>query len=141
MTEDEVTKLLRAGDGWLAEHPERELISRRYLRHRKAYVQSALTRLAEADGTEEDELDNALTAPRVSMEPARARPLAVQRRTRIVALLKDIGAQRVLDLGCGDGALLRELVKDTQFTEIVGVDVSPRALEVAARGFEHTPSG
>lgn len=45
---DEVDKLLRAGDGWLAEHPERELISNRYLAHRKSYVRSALAQLAES---------------------------------------------------------------------------------------------
>ncbi|TCO58506.1 3' terminal RNA ribose 2'-O-methyltransferase Hen1 [Actinocrispum wychmicini] len=43
VTEEEVTKLLRAGEGWLAEHPEREFISRRYLAHRKAYVRFALS--------------------------------------------------------------------------------------------------
>jgi 3' terminal RNA ribose 2'-O-methyltransferase Hen1 len=39
----------------------------------------------------------------------------------------------VLDLGCGGGALLRDLLADPQFTEILGVDVSAGALDVAAR--------
>jgi len=38
----------------------------------------------------------------------------------------------VLDLGCGEGKLVRELLKDKQFEEIVGMDVSYRSLEVAA---------
>jgi 3' terminal RNA ribose 2'-O-methyltransferase Hen1 len=37
----------------------------------------------------------------------------------------------VLDLGCGEGKLLRELLKDQQFDEIVGMDVSIRSLETA----------
>jgi len=36
-----------------------------------------------------------------------------------------------LDLGCGEGRLLRELLKDRQFEEIVGMDVSHRCLEIA----------
>ncbi|MDN5750737.1 MAG: methyltransferase, partial [Pseudonocardia sp.] len=40
---------------------------------------------------------------------------------------------RVLDLGCGGGALLRDLLADPAFTDIVGVDVSVRALAAAAR--------
>ena len=36
-------------------------------------------------------------------------------------------------LGCGDGALLSALLADRELTEIVGVDVSARALEIAAR--------
>ena len=49
---DEVDKLVRAGESWLGTHPERELISRRYLAHR-ALTDSALEaldRLVEADG-------------------------------------------------------------------------------------------
>ena len=41
-------------------------------------------------------------------------------------------AARVLDLGCGEGRLLQALLKEWQFTEIVGMDVSHRALEIAS---------
>lgn len=44
---DEIDKLLRAGAGWLADHPERTLITRRYLAHRRALAGQALARLAE----------------------------------------------------------------------------------------------
>ena len=41
-------------------------------------------------------------------------------------------AQRaVLDLGCGEAKLIRALLKDSQFQEIVGIDVSSRELEIA----------
>ncbi len=131
--EDEVEKLLRAGAGWLAAHPERALISERYLAHRRAYVATALERLADADDTDVDALDNALAEPVVAEQPERPEPLAVQRRGAVLAVLRASGARRVLDLGCGGGALLRDLLADPSFTEIVGVDVSARALEVAAR--------
>ncbi|WHT18683.1 3' terminal RNA ribose 2'-O-methyltransferase Hen1 [Crossiella sp. CA-258035] len=128
VSEDEVEKLLRAGDTWLAEHPERDLVSRRYLRHHRGLVTAALTRLAEADDTEPAELDNALQEAVVPSEP-----LAVARRHTILALLKEIGARQVVDLGCGGGALLRELLRDLHFTRILGVDVSARALAGAER--------
>ena len=54
------------------------------------------------------------------------------------------GAKRVLDLGCGEGRLLRELMKEKQFEEIVGMDVSIReenavaALEIMSRFAEFT---
>jgi 3' terminal RNA ribose 2'-O-methyltransferase Hen1 len=50
-----------------------------------------------------------------------------------MAALRSAGASRVLDLGCGEGRLLRELLKDKTFAEIVGMDVSHRALEIAAQ--------
>ena len=42
-------------------------------------------------------------------------------------------AQSVVDLGCGEGKLLRELLADKQFTNILGMDVSVRSLEIAHR--------
>ncbi len=129
----EVDKLLRAGGEWLAAHPERELITKRYLAHRAGYVRTALERLAESDDTEVEALDNALEPPDVSDIPEKPVPLALQRRGSVVAVLRAAGARRVLDLGCGGGALLRDLLADPQFTEIVGVDVSAGALDAAAR--------
>lgn len=131
---DEIDKLLRAGGEWLAAHPERELITKRYLAYRGAYVRRALERLAEADDTDVESLDNALDAPEVQPDiPETPVPLAVQRRGSVIAVLRASGARRVLDLGCGGGALLRDLLADPQFTEILGVDVSAGALEAAAR--------
>ncbi|MGA8112811.1 MAG: methyltransferase, partial [Actinocatenispora sp.] len=43
------------------------------------------------------------------------------------------GARRVLDLGCGSGPLLAALARDPRYTEVVGADVSARALELAER--------
>ncbi|MFF3859236.1 3' terminal RNA ribose 2'-O-methyltransferase Hen1 [Streptomyces sp. NPDC002209] len=130
---DEVDKLLRAGDGWLAAHPENGLISARYLARHKRLTRDALerlelVRLAEADGSEVEELDNAVGE--IEEKPV---PLAVQRREAILAALRAAGAARVLDLGCGQGQLVQALLKDVAFTEIVGVDVSMRALGMAAK--------
>ncbi|MFK8912483.1 3' terminal RNA ribose 2'-O-methyltransferase Hen1 [Streptomyces sp. YS-3] len=133
---DEVDKLLRAGDGWLADHPEQKLITSRYLSRRWGLTRQAmerleLVRLAEADDTAVETIDNAVDETSDTEE--RPVPLAVMRREAILAALVEAGASRVLDLGCGQGQLLQELLKDVRFTEIVGVDVSMRALTIAAR--------
>ncbi|MEV8440062.1 3' terminal RNA ribose 2'-O-methyltransferase Hen1 [Actinosynnema sp. NPDC051121] len=125
VSEDEVDKLLRAGEGWLGAHPDRELITTRYLMRRRPLVQSALSRLADVEEVEPEELDNALAEPKVS--------LAVQRREAVLDQLRQAGARSVLDLGCGGGALLRALLEQPEFTRIQGVDVSAKALAVAAR--------
>ncbi|HKS98789.1 MAG TPA: 3' terminal RNA ribose 2'-O-methyltransferase Hen1 [Rugosimonospora sp.] len=121
---DEIDKLLRAGEGWLAGHPERRLIITRYLAHRRALARAADSALGEPEAPEEGELPAPATE-RVS--------LARQRAEAVLAALAECGAARVLDLGCGPGALLAALVKERRYTEIVGVDVSPRALELAHR--------
>jgi 3' terminal RNA ribose 2'-O-methyltransferase Hen1 len=45
----------------------------------------------------------------------------------------------VLDLGCGSGALLRDLLQDTSFEEVVGADVAAGALAAADRWIERLP--
>lgn len=42
------------------------------------------------------------------------------------------GARRVLDLGCGGGALLTRLLQEARFSEIVGLDIAAAALARAA---------
>lgn len=147
---DEVDKLVRAGGDWLAGHPERQLITRRYLAYRSGFTRLALARLAAVDDTEPAALDNAVVEEEttetdgtsqagdaVPAEPATAPerpvPLAHLRHRAVLDCLRTVEAARVLDLGCGSGALLGELLADTRFAEIVGADVSHRALAVAAR--------
>lgn len=133
---DEVDKLLRAGEGWLPAHPEQKLITSRYLSRRWSLTREAmerleLVRLAEADDSEVEDIDNAVEAETETEE--KPTPLAVQRREAVLEALRAAGATRVLDLGCGQGQLVQALLKDPKFTEIVGVDVSVRALTIASR--------
>ncbi|MFD7866927.1 3' terminal RNA ribose 2'-O-methyltransferase Hen1 [Streptomyces sp. NPDC059783] len=133
---DEVDKLLRAGEGWLADHPEQKLITSRYLSRRRGLARQAmerleLVRLAESDDLAVESIDNAVDETADTEE--RPVPLAVRRRDAILAALTAAGASRVLDLGCGQGQLVQALLKDPRYTEIVGVDVSMRALTIASR--------
>lgn len=163
--DDEVDKLVRAGGTWLAAHPAREEIARRYLAHRRSLTATALARLAEVDDLEPDALDDALgdalddalgDAAPVGLlasddavpanvpergdgadlppesEPAPVVPLARLRHAAVLDQLRTVGARSVVDLGCGEGALLRLLLSEG-FERLLGVDVSARALTSAAR--------
>ena len=129
--DDEVEKLLAKGGPWLGAHPDRELIVRRYLRHRRPLATTALDRLADEDAPEPDIAEEDLNQEEEAVEKKIS--LNEQRLGTVLATLKASGAHRVIDLGCGEGHLLTELLADRSFTEIVGVDASHRALERAAR--------
>lgn len=128
--DDEMEKLLARGKGWLAGHPEKEEIARRYLKHRPSLTRQALAQLVEEEQPGEAEGE---APPPERAEAALEKPLSLneQRIGAVLAALRASGAGRVLDLGCGEGKLLRELLKEKQFEEIVGLDVSIRALEIA----------
>jgi 3' terminal RNA ribose 2'-O-methyltransferase Hen1 len=127
--EDEVDKLLRHGGGWLAAHPERELIARRYLKHQPRLARAALARLVEEDEADPDAVAEARAQEEAILEERIS--LNQQRLGAVVGVLRECGAKRVLDLGCGEGRLLRELLNAGEVEEIVGMDVSYRALEIA----------
>jgi 3' terminal RNA ribose 2'-O-methyltransferase Hen1 len=127
--EDEVAKLLRRGEGWLSQHPERELIARRYLK-RKQLVRSALAQLIQEDSPDPEAAEDGRQREEAEIEDRLS--LHEQRLGSLLAVLKGSGARSVLDLGCGEGALLQVLLADRQFTRIVGMDVSHRALEIAS---------
>lgn len=129
--DDEVRKLLRHGEGWLAAHPERELIASRYLKHRRSLADEALRRLREQDGEAAAEIEaDGADSPEEATEERLS--LHQRRHAVILSTLQARGVKRVVDLGCGEGRLLRELLKHKPFERIVGVDVSHRALEIAA---------
>ncbi len=147
---DEVDKLVRSGAGWLTEHPERDLITRRYLHHLRSLVDDAVDRLTEAgdepavgvdgvDGEPGDPADEeAEEAEVVEVVEAAgtagpAVPLVALRHAAVLAALRAAGAHRIADLGCGDGALLVPLLADPAVTAVLGADVSARALDRAAR--------
>lgn len=137
---DEVDKLVRAGGGWLSAHPEKELITRRYLAHRGVLTRAALARLAEVDDSSPEQLDSSGEPARIGVdaastvaEPGRPVTLAEQRRAAVLAVVRASGATRVGDFGCGEGALVAELLADRAIDEVVAVDVSMRSLERAAR--------
>jgi len=133
VAEDEVDKLLRAGAGWLPGHPDKEFITRRYLANRRSLTLSALERLRAAADEPEITPEEGPDAVEAIEETERRRPLVRLRKDAVLAVLAESGATRVLDLGCGPGALLLELMTDRRYTHIVGADVSSVSLAIAER--------
>jgi 3' terminal RNA ribose 2'-O-methyltransferase Hen1 len=138
--EDELEKLLIKGTGWLASHPEKEQITRRYLKHRSSLYREALARLAEV---EETPIESEAEVPSEKSEDLLEQPMSLneQRHGVVLAALRASGARSVLDLGCGEGKLLGEILNDRQFERILGMDVSVQALQRAVRrlGYDRLP--
>jgi 3' terminal RNA ribose 2'-O-methyltransferase Hen1 len=132
--DDEVEKLLRRGGDWLPAHPAKEQIARRYLKHRKSLAEQAIERLS--TDADEDDADDSVPG-KGAKAPGREEVLEsrislnTQRLTRVADVVQQSGAKSVVDLGCGEGKLLRELMALRQLERIVGMDVSVRSLEFA----------
>lgn len=127
--QDELEKLLDHGAGWLVTHPAREEIVLRYLKRQRRLTREALERLLADDEPDIDEAEAAkeheeqVIEERVSLDDARL--------AAVCAEIEASGARSVIDLGCGEGRLVARLERAKQLGTIVGVDVSPRALEIA----------
>ncbi len=128
--DDEVEKLLRHGEDWLESHPEKELIASRYLKHRRSLARAALERLTDGEDIPASQEDGQPDTEQVLEAPLR---LNDRRTAAIVAAVGSIDARTVVDLGCGEGKLVRELLRIRTLAKVVGVDVSSVALEFAER--------
>jgi 3' terminal RNA ribose 2'-O-methyltransferase Hen1 len=124
VSQHEVEKLLQKGEGWLKDHPEKEQITKRYLRNIAGLTRNALTRLMDDEGAE-------MVTEEKDVESIAKETLHNKRLKAVLSELILSGAKTILDLGCGEGKLLRMLLKEKQFESIVGVDVSHHALEKA----------
>lgn len=125
VSQGEVEKLLEKGKDWLSTHPEMEQITRRYLKNLNSLSKQALERLTDGEGIEDAaEEEN-------PVEQKRKETLNQKRLTSVLGQLKESGAQKVLDLGCGEGKLIRMLLREKQFTQIAGMDISYAVLTKA----------
>ncbi|HEY3245727.1 MAG TPA: methyltransferase [Phycisphaerae bacterium] len=180
--EDEVDKLLRKGEEWLADHPQRDLIVRRYLKYKFGLTRLALSRLMQEQVDEEVDpdaeemdlehrVDDALACTSAASEPPtrvggdvrtsiacashpalaggvlsgeapvneiddeRAPRLHELRLATVLGVLRDPrrAIRSAIDLGCGEGRFLRILLKERQLMRVVGLDVSPSALQRCER--------
>lgn len=178
----EAEKLLVRGAGWLPQHPEREFITRRYLRNLAQFVNPTLDRLLEGEEPASDDVpaspapaaalpetpaaeaapgitetsaavavgETAVTATGMgaaevaadsAADEAQAAPadapaekkqsLHNQRLDRVADVIRRLGAKRVLDLGCGEGKLVRRLLKLPQIEHVWAMDVSWQELQRA----------
>jgi 3' terminal RNA ribose 2'-O-methyltransferase Hen1 len=128
--EEEIEKLLRRGKGWLESHPQRETIASRYLRHRSRLTHAALARLTQDDPSEQLVIEPENVEDEAVLEaPIR---LNDQRLEAVAAVLHELNVQSIVDLGCGEGKLIKMLLSDKAIPRIAGIDVSPRQLEIAA---------
>ena len=152
--DDEVEKLMRFGEGWLAEHPAQALISQRYLRYHRSLVNQAREQIEVTEaGVTEAAVPETETAYKDTPdsdtdgedEPGKMQPptqerdldgpmmLGEQRILAVLAALRECEATSVMDLGCGEGQLLTRLLEEPQIKSVTGLDVSQRDLEVARR--------
>ena len=134
---EEIDKLLAKGEGWLAQHPEKDWIVRRYLKYQVRLAREALERLA----PEPEEAEDGEEAGDGGKESAVERKISLheQRLDRVTEVIASVQANSVIDLGCGEGKLLRRLLHQTRIPKISGMDVSSRVLEIAHERMERIP--
>ncbi|MBK6895665.1 MAG: 3' terminal RNA ribose 2'-O-methyltransferase Hen1 [Alphaproteobacteria bacterium] len=140
----EVEKLLQNGKGWLKDHPQKDIIARRYFRNLRSFSRMALDQLKDEVPLEEtEELEGEKTIKADAQEEALEETLSAAapeekkislhrlRHETVIAALREHNVSTVLDVGCGEGKLLRILKKQKGFSKIAGCDVSTQSLEIA----------
>ncbi len=124
VSESEIEKLLRHGEAWIAGHPMKALIVKRYMKGQIGLSNRAMASLCveEDEAPDEDEAQAQVEAKG---------SLNDQRLSTISDLVKERDVESIIDLGCGEGKLLQRVLPIKSVQRVVGLDVSIRALERA----------
>jgi 3' terminal RNA ribose 2'-O-methyltransferase Hen1 len=126
--DDEVDKLLRHGEGWLSGHPERQFIISRYLKRRFSLIDQAYAKLLDEERPSVEAVESrAEESAHAEKDLERPMTLHTLRLNLVANKLKELEVKTVLDLGCGEGKLLRRLLADRAFERIIRMDVSHRS--------------
>lgn len=126
ISEDEIEKLLKHGEGWLAEHPYKEKIAYRYFSAKKSYARKAIDILLDDEDIEKD------TEKPETVEKEAHTPLNTLRLNAVKDAVLVSGATSVIDLGCGECRLTSLLLNEQQIRKVTACDVSVNVLEKAA---------
>ena len=132
MSEDEIHKLMEHGEGWLASHPAKERIVKRYFGAKKGLARKAIDRLATGADEDDETAEEAEAAEEAAEEKAERTPLNTLRLEAVKNAVLESGAGSVIDLGCGSGQLTAQLLREPRIRKITACDVSAGALERAA---------
>ena len=128
---DEVEKLIHKGRDWLPQHPEKELITRRYFINLQSLARAAMSRLLEEDASENERLETLANQHEEEIE--HKVHLNETRLNTVQETLRRFEVHSVADLGCGEGKFLKQLLREKALKRILGVDVSVRSLEIASK--------
>ena len=131
-SEDEIRKLLEHGEGWLADHPYKEKITRRYFAAKGSYARKALDTLLSDEDVEDVALENEENAD-ISEEKEARVSLNSRRMEAVKNAVLASGATSVIDLGCGECRLTSLLLNEPQITKVTACDISVSVLEKAAQ--------
>lgn len=132
--EAEIQKLLRMGEGWLSQHPMVDQITHRSLRRFRSLSRQALDALMFSEPAEKRESKPG-NNPEEIFEKRTS--LAEQRMKAVEAELLNLEVKSVLDLGCGEGKFLKQILPNQAFKKILGLEVSIKEIEKAKEKLDY----
>lgn len=140
---DEIEKLMKHGEGWLANHPARNKIVNRYFSMRRSFAHKAIDRLIESEPVDAEDLDeeNEEETENEPVVPNEIKEKRISLNTRRLEAVRNAviesGATSVIDLGCGECKLTSMLLEEKQIKRVGAADVAVRALEKAKQNLRY----
>ncbi|MBR5410526.1 MAG: 3' terminal RNA ribose 2'-O-methyltransferase Hen1 [Clostridia bacterium] len=135
VSEEEIEKLLKHGEGWLNAHPARNKIVSRYFHMKRSYAHKAIDRLIESEPVDDADVGDEETEKAEAQVPDEVREKRISLNTRRLDAVKNAvlesGASSVIDLGCGECKLTAMLLEENQIKRVGAADVAVHVLEKA----------
>lgn len=136
VSEDEIHKLMKHGEGWLSTHPARNKIVHRFFSMKRSFAHKAIDQLIESEPVTDEDLTEEVDEDEAEVVvPDEIKEKRVSLNTRRLAAVKNAviesGATSVIDLGCGECKLTGMLLEEKQIKRVAAADVAVRVLDKA----------
>ena len=135
--QDEINKLIKLGDGWLNNHPEKDFILARYLQYKKGLVNKAQEQFKSDIEVSEviEDSDVAIEEFEIGeiVENEKKESLNTMRWNTVLKSLADYDVKSLLDLGCNNGKFLEKVRDKLDINKLAGTDISFKVISVANR--------
>lgn len=136
VSEDEIHKLMKHGEGWLSTHPARNKIVHRFFSMKRSFAHKAIDQLIESEPVTDEDLTEEVDEDEAEVVvPDEIKEKRVSLNTRRLEAVKNAviesGATSVIDLGCGECKLTGMLLEEKQIKRVAAADVAVRVLDKA----------
>ena len=136
VSEDEINKLMKHGEGWLSTHPARNKIVHRFFSMKRSFAHKAIDQLIESEPVADEDLTEEVDDDETEVVvPDEIKEKRVSLNTRRLEAVKNAviesGATSVIDLGCGECKLTGMLLEEKQIKRVAAADVAVRVLDKA----------
>lgn len=135
ISDEEVDKLLRLGEGWLVNHPKNEFISKRYVGYKQVMFRNVMNELEKEKEKIEKNIQENEEINENEIEEEKL-GLGVLRYKAFATHIDNLNIEEVVDMGAGEGRLIELLAESNKIKTIIACEPTEKGRRIMRERIE-----